>query len=69
MHFRFPLELEKKCQTSCRLEIGIGDIFPVATGLSHLPSCFESILCVTVESVQGSKVKFSLNINYLEMMD
>ena len=29
---------------------------PGATGLSHLPSCFELILAVTVESVQGSQV-------------
>ena len=27
-----------------------------ATGLSHVPSCFELILGVTVESVQGSQV-------------
>ena len=27
-----------------------------ATGLSHLPSCFESIVGVTVESVQGNQV-------------
>ena len=27
-----------------------------ATGLSHLPSCFESVLGVMVESVQGSQV-------------
>ena len=27
-----------------------------ATGLSHLPLCFESILGVTIESVQGSQV-------------
>ena len=27
-----------------------------ATGLSHLLSCFESILRVTVESVQGNQV-------------
>ena len=27
-----------------------------ATGLSHLPSCFESVLVVTVESVQGNQV-------------
>ena len=26
------------------------------TGLSHPPSCFESILGVTIESVQGSQV-------------
>ena len=26
------------------------------TGLSHLPLCFESILEVTVETVQGSQV-------------
>ena len=29
---------------------------PGATGLSHLPSCFELILGVTVGSVQGSQV-------------
>ena len=27
-----------------------------ATGLSHQPSCFESVLGVTVASVQGSQV-------------
>ena len=27
-----------------------------ATGLSHVPPCFELILGVTVESVQGSQV-------------
>ena len=27
-----------------------------ATGLSHLPWCFESIFGVTIESVQGSQV-------------
>ena len=27
-----------------------------ATGLSHLPSCLQSILGVTVESVQGNQV-------------
>ena len=27
-----------------------------ATGLSHEPSCFESILGVTVESVQGNQM-------------
>ena len=27
-----------------------------ATGLSHMPLCFESILGVTVESVQGNQV-------------
>ena len=27
-----------------------------ATGLSHLPLCFESMLRVTIESVQGNQV-------------
>ena len=31
-----------------------------ATGLSHMPSCFESILRVTVESVQGNPVYLEL---------
>ena len=33
-----------------------------AIGLSHLPSCFESILRVTVESVQGSQVYLECNV-------
>ena len=52
----FPLELKKQCQGSCRLDIGMVPFSPVATGLSHLPSCLELILWVTVELVQGSQV-------------
>ena len=43
------------CQDSCRVDIRICDFSPGATGLSHLPSCFELILGVTVESVQGNQ--------------
>ena len=43
---RFPVELT----------YGSVAFFPAATGLSHVPSCCESILGVTVESVQGNQV-------------
>ena len=36
------------------LTIGICGFSLGATGLSHLPLCLESVLGVTVESVQGS---------------
>ena len=48
------------CKSSVRVlvELKQGSVaFSVrAKGLSHLPSCFESILGVTVESVQGNQV-------------
>ena len=48
------------CNSSVRLlaELTYGSVafFQGATGLSHLPSCSESILGMTVESVQGSQV-------------
>ena len=43
---RFPVELT----------YGSVAFFPAATGLSHVPSCCESILGVTVESVQRNQV-------------
>ena len=43
---RFPVELT----------YGSVAFFPGATGLSHVPSCCESILGVTVESVQRNQV-------------
>ena len=48
-----------------------------AKGLSHLPSCFELILEVTVESVQGSQVylecigtlgSFEIVVRHLEFL-
>ena len=56
MQVRSPFELEKQCQASCRVDIGIGGFPRGATGLSHLPLHFESLLGVTVKSVQGSQV-------------
>ena len=54
------------CNSSVRLldELTYGSVafFQGATGLSHLPSCSESILGMTVESVQGSQV-------YLEQIE
>ena len=50
------LELEKQCQASCRVHIGIGGLLSRFTGLSNLPSCFESILGVTIDSLQGNLV-------------
>ena len=50
-----PLELDKQCQSFCRFDIVMA-ISHRATGQSHLASCLESILRVTVESVQGSQV-------------
>ena len=56
MKARSPLQLEKQCQTTCQVDIWISGILRDATGLSHMPSCFEWILRVTVESVQVSQV-------------
>ena len=60
MQFCFPLELEKQCQASCLVDMGICGFLSRATVLSHLPSCFKSILGVTIESVQGSQVYLEL---------
>ena len=51
MQVGFPLEMEKQCQASCRVDIGSVAFSRGATGLSHLPLCFEWILGVTVEPV------------------
>ena len=56
MHVYSPLELEKQCQSFCRVDIGIGGFLSRCQGLSHLPSCFELVFEVTVESVLGSQV-------------
>ena len=54
MQVHCRLELENQCQASCQVDIGICGFLLRWTGLSHLPGCFETILGVTVESVQGS---------------
>ena len=51
MQVGYPLEMEKQCQASCRVDIGSVAFSRGATGLSHLPLCFEWILGVTVEPV------------------
>ena len=45
-----------QCQASCRVDIGPVAFSPGATGLSHLPSCFESILGDAIESVKDIQV-------------
>ena len=61
MEPHFPLEVEKGCQASCRVGIGIWGFFSRCQGLSQLPLCFELIHAVPVESVQGNQA-------YLEWM-
>ena len=52
--------LRSRCNNSVRLpvELTLGSLAfsRGATGLSHVPSCCESILGVTVESVKGNQV-------------
>ena len=66
MHVRFPPELYQQCRTYLRVDQGIcgfpsrlsHEAFPrvLTTGLSHLPSCCESILGLKFEAVQGKEV-------------
>ena len=51
-----PLELEKQCQYSCHVDIGIGGFLPRCLRAVTPVIVFESIIGVTVESVQGSQV-------------
>ena len=57
MQVHSRLEMEKQCQTSCRVDLGISG-FLLRCHRAVIPAvCFESsILGVTVESVQGSQV-------------
>ena len=59
MEFSVPAFLSS-CKSSVRLPVeltyGSEAYSRGATGLSHLTSCFESALGVTVESVQGNQV-------------
>ena len=62
----FPPALEQLCHASRRVDHGIcgfpsrlsPEAFPggFPTGLSHVPPCWESILAVKVEAVQGKQV-------------
>ena len=56
MQVRSPFKLEKQCQGSCCVDIGIGGFLSKCHKAVSLPSCFESILGMTVESVQVSQV-------------
>ena len=56
MQVRSPLELEKQCQVSFRVDIRIVGFLLRCQRPSQYPSFFESILGVTVESVQFSQV-------------
>ena len=55
MQVRSPLDPEKQCQASSRVDIRIRGSLSRCHRLSHLPSCFESILGMNVESMQGSQ--------------
>ena len=54
--FGLPLTLKISIRLPVRLTIVIGGFLFGATGLSHLPSCFDLVLGVIVESVQDSQV-------------
>ena len=66
MHVRFPSKLLQQCRAYLRVDQGICGIpsrlsqeafrrgFP--TGLSHVATWCESILCLKVETVQGKQV-------------
>ena len=56
MQVHFPLELGKQCQASCRVDHREPWLSPEVPQTCHMPLCFESVLGVTVESVQGIQV-------------
>ena len=56
MQVRSPLELEKQCQASCRIDLGIGGFLSRCHRAVTPAIVFELILRVTVESVHGSQV-------------
>ena len=53
MKVRSPLDQEKQFHSSCQVDHR--DRGLCLNGLSHLPSCFELVLGVTVKSGQGSQ--------------
>ena len=53
MHVHSPLELEKQPQASSHVDIGIGGFLSRCHKAVTLPSAFESVLGVTVESAAG----------------
>ena len=66
MNLRFPSELWQQCRASLHVDQGIC-VFPsrlshqafpggFTTGLSHVPTWYESILGLKVEAVQGKQV-------------
>ena len=52
MELRFLLQVEKRCQASCQVEVVSGVISRGAMGLSVLHSCRELIPGVTFQSCQ-----------------
>ena len=50
-----PLEVQKGCQASCRVQEGTCAFSQAATGKSELSSCGEGILEVPFELVQGNQ--------------
>ena len=56
MQVRFLLKLKNTVRIPFKLTKGSVAFSKGATGLSHMPSCFQSILGVTVESVPGIQV-------------
>ena len=61
MQIHSLLELGKQCQASCRVHIGIGGFLSRCHRAVTRPSCCESILSVTVESVQRNQVYLAWN--------
>ena len=61
-----PLEVQKGCQASCRVQEGTCAFSRAATGKSELSSCGEGILEVPFELVQGnlvlSRVEGEINV-------
>ena len=53
MHVCSPLDLEKKLQPSCQVDIVISGFLSRCHRAVTPPSAFESVLGVTVESVAG----------------
>ena len=66
MHVRFPPEMGQQCHGPRRVDQGISGFSSglfhnaftrgFSTGLSHMPTWCESILCLKVEAVQGIQV-------------
>ena len=54
IHVRYPLELEKQCQSSCGVDIGISGFLSRCNRAVTPAIVFASVLGVTVVSVAGA---------------